>query len=200
MARKKDKQTPIAADNADAAAWQRLTASTKPLARESRNRHIATPSPHGAVPTAKDKIKTKTKSKVKGSSNADPSAPPTKPPLPSATGGTGAAPQSALLPRTRRRLARGTLPIEARLDLHGLSLAEAERALSAFVAQARGQGHVWLLVITGKGVRGEGKLRRALPEWLERGALAGQIVEYGPAAANHGGDGAFYLRVRRVRK
>ena len=200
MARKKDKQTPIAADNADAAAWQRLTASTKPLARESRNRHIATPSPHGAASTAKAKIKTKTKTKVKGSANADPSAPPTKPPLPSATSGTGAAPQSALMPRTRRRLARGTLPIEARLDLHGLSLAEAERALSAFVAQARGQGHVWLLVITGKGVRGEGKLRRALPEWLDRGALAGQIVEYGPSAPNHGGDGAFYLRARRARR
>ena len=104
------------------------------------------------------------------------------------------------MPRTRRRLARGTLPIQARLDLHGLSLAGAERALAAFVTQARGQGHVWLLVITGKGVRGEGKLRRALPEWLESGALAGQFVEYGPAAANHGGDGAFYLRVRRVRK
>ena len=196
MARKKDKQTPYAAGNAGAAAWQRLTASTKPLARESRNRYVATPSPQGAALRAKAKIKTK----VKGSSNADPPPPPTKLPLSTATGGTGAAPQSALMPRTRRRLARGTLPIEARLDLHGLSLAEAERALSAFVAQARGQGHAWLLVITGKGVRGEGKLRRALPEWLDRGALAGQIVEYGPSAPNHGGDGAFYLRVRRARR
>ena len=138
------------------------------------------------------------KTRVKGGQNATPPAPSTKPRLPSAAAGASAPPQSALMPRTRRRLARGTLPIEARLDLHGLSLAEAERALSAFVAQARRQGQVWLLVITGKGVRGEGKLRRALPEWLDRGALAGQIAEYGPSAPNHGGDGAFYLRARRA--
>ena len=104
------------------------------------------------------------------------------------------------MPRTRRRLARGSLPIEARLDLHGLTLMDAERALTTFVARARAQGQVWLLVITGKGTRGEGKLRRALPEWLDRGALAGQIVEYGPSAPNHGGDGAFYLRARRARR
>ena len=110
------------------------------------------------------------------------------------------SPQRDLLPRTRRRLARGTLLIDARLDLHGLSLAQAEQALTVFVAQARAQRKVWLLVITGKGVRGEGKLRSALPEWLDRGSLAGQIVEYGPAAANHGGAGAFYLRARRARR
>lgn len=192
MASKKDKQTGSAADNADMAAWRRLTASTKPLARESRNRRVAAPSHQGSVPTAK--------TRVKAGPNANRPAPSTKPPLPSAAAGVSARPQSALMPRTRRRLARGTLPIEARLDLHGLSLAEAERALSAFVAQARGQGHVWLLVITGKGVRGEGKLRRALPEWLDRGALASQIAEYGPSAPNHGGDGAFYLRARRARR
>ena len=101
------------------------------------------------------------------------------------------------MPRTRRRLSRGTLAIAARLDLHGLSLAEAELALSAFVKQARAQGHIWLLVITGKGIRGEGKLRRALPAWLARGTLAGLVVEYGTAAANHGGAGAYYLRLRR---
>ena len=59
---------------------------------------------------------------------------------------------------------------------------------------------IWLLVITGKGTRGEGKLRRALPDWLARGALAGLVVEYGPAAANHGGAGAYYLRLRRGRQ
>ena len=151
------------------------------------------PNARRGVPTPKAKPDPKNQSRAASAARQ-------KPRRQSATGGTARTPQSALPPRTRRRLARGTLPIEARLDLHGLSLVEAERALAAFVAQARGQGHVWLLVITGKGVRGEGKLRRALPEWLDRGALAGQIVEYGPSAPNHGGDGAFYLRARRARR
>ena len=195
MARKKDKQTNPAADNADAAAWQRLTASTKPLPRESRNRHIAAPPPSRVASTEKSKPN----GNAKADPQAGPQARPTKAQLPSAGGGSGATRQSALMPRTRRRLARGTLPIQARLDLHGLNLAEAERALNAFVAHARAQGHVWLLVITGKGTRGEGKLRRALPAWLDRGTLAGQIVEYGPSAPHHGGTGAFYLRAKRRR-
>jgi DNA-nicking Smr family endonuclease len=99
--------------------------------------------------------------------------------------------------RTRRRLSRGTIALDGKIDLHGLTLAEAEAALAGFVKRAQSQHQIWLLVVTGKGARGEGKLRRALPEWLDRGALAGRVVEYGPAAPNHGGGGAFYLRLRR---
>ena len=95
------------------------------------------------------------------------------------------------MPRTRRRLARGTLPIAARLDLHGLSLAEAERAVSACDAGARARPNLAFGDYR-QSTRGEGKLRRALPDWLARGALAGLVVEYGPAAANHGGAGAYY--------
>ena len=99
--------------------------------------------------------------------------------------------------RTRCGLSRGTIALDGKIDLHGLTLAEAEAALAGFVKRAQSQHQIWLLVVTGKGTRGEGKLRRALPEWLDRGALAGRVVEYGPAAPNHGGDGAFYLRLRR---
>ena len=96
-------------------------------------------------------------------------------------------------------MSRGTISLDGKLDLHGLTLLEAEAALARFVARAQTQHHIWLLVVTGKGTGGEGKLRRALPEWLDRGALAGRVVEYGPAAPNHGGGGAFYLRLRRMK-
>ena len=192
MAHKTDRQKTGTGDSAGDAAWQRLTKSTNPLSRHSRERHIAEP------PTAKTPAKTKAAAKAEQSL-----APlPVKMPLGGATTLSDKTkplpPQADIMPRTRRRLSRGTLAIAARLDLHGLSLAEAELALSAFVKQARAQGHIWLLVITGKGTRGEGKLRRALPDWLARGALAGLVVEYGPAAANHGGTGAYYLRLRRA--
>lgn len=185
------------AQKADAgdAAWARLTADTRPLQSESRNRHIE----------ANSKNKPKTKPKTKSKPLADtapapnggrksPSQSPAKRPPPPL--------QDALPPKTRRRLARGTITIDATLDLHGMTLAEAEAALTAFVGRARARHQSWLLVITGKGRhseggRGEGKLRGALPDWLDRGALAGQVVEYAPAAPPHGGGGAFYLRVRR---
>lgn len=190
MARKKDKQTTPEPSPEDEAVWQRLTASTNPLPRDSRNRYVTQPQ-NG-------------RSKTPARTEQNPSLPGKAAPVKAKTArpaGLKTPPsQPALMPRTRRRLARGTLPIEARLDLHGLTLIEAERQLARFVARAQGQNKIWLLVITGKGARGEGKLRRALPTWLNRDALAGQIVEYGPAAPNHGGDGAFYLRLRRPRK
>ena len=104
--------------------------------------------------------------------------------------------------KTRRGLARGSVPVEARLDLHGLTQTDAYRELRQFLvhAQARGLRHV--LVITGKGRRpndiGEaGVLRRAVPEWLRQPELRPYVAMVGAAAAGHGGDGALYLRLAR---
>lgn len=181
-------------------AWARLTADTKRLTGESRNRH---------VPERDNAINQKPSSqKSADQKSADKPAPPaTKANAAKASKPDGArlrrinapkpTPQDDLQLRTRRRLSRGTIMIDGKIDLHGLSVAQAEAALARFVARAQSQNQIWLLVVTGKGARGEGKLRRALPDWLDRGALAGRIVEYGPAAPNHGGGGAFYLRLRR---
>ena len=108
-------------------------------------------------------------------------------------------PQARIDMRSRRRLQRGALPIDATLDLHGLTLAEAERVLAGFIARQGARGSVWLLVITGKGTRGEGKLRAALPGWMATPAIAHWVVEHGEAAIAHGGSGAFYLRLRKAK-
>ena len=42
--------------------------------------------------------------------------------------------------RQKKRLARGTLPIEARIDLHGCTQHEAHAALLQFLRRAQGQG------------------------------------------------------------
>lgn len=172
-------------------AWARLTASANPLTGETRNRHLPTRAEKKSSP-AKTTPPLKTKSTPPAHSPSEPRAPSTAPPV-----GRKPTPQDDLQLRTRRRLSRGTIALDGKIDLHGLTLAEAEAALAGFVKRAQSQHQIWLLVVTGKGARGEGKLRRALPEWLDRGALAGRVVEYGPAAPNHGGGGAFYLRLRR---
>lgn len=180
-------------------AWARLTASANPLTGETRNRHLPTRAEKKSSP-AKTALPLKTKNTPPAYSPFEPAsesrseslAPPIAPPV-----GRKPTRQDDLQLRTRRRLARGTIALDSKIDLHGLTLAEAEAALAGFVKRAQSQQQVWLLVVTGKGARGEGKLRRALPEWLDRGVLAGRVVEYGPAAPNHGGAGAFYLRLRR---
>ena len=172
-------------------AWARLTASANRLTGEARNRHLPTRAEKKSSP-AKTTPPLKTRSTPPAHSPSEPRAPSTAPPV-----GRKPTPQDDLQLRTRRRLSRGTIALDGKIDLHGLTLAEAEAALAGFVKRAQSQHQIWLLVVTGKGTRGEGKLRRALPEWLDRGALAGRVVEYGPAAPNHGGGGAFYLRLRR---
>ncbi|HEY1502939.1 MAG TPA: Smr/MutS family protein [Stellaceae bacterium] len=97
--------------------------------------------------------------------------------------------------RTAARLKRGTLAIEARLDLHGMTQAEAHDALARFIARAQKHGSRAVLVITGK----SGVLHGAVPRWLSEGENRSRILAIRRAHAQHGGDGALYLMLRRAR-
>jgi DNA-nicking Smr family endonuclease len=99
------------------------------------------------------------------------------------------------------RLKRGLHPIEARLDLHGMTQAEAHRALAAFIGASRGAGRRCVLVITGRGLgpSGPGVLKRGVPRWLEEAGLRRQILAIAPAHPRDGGAGALYLLLRRHR-
>jgi len=102
---------------------------------------------------------------------------------------------AALDRRTAQRLKRGTLLIEATLDLHGMTQAEAHDALTRFIARAQKHGSRAALVITGK----SGVLHGAVPRWLEEGENRARILAVRRAHAPHGGEGALYLMLRRVR-
>jgi DNA-nicking Smr family endonuclease len=103
--------------------------------------------------------------------------------------------------KTERKLARGAVDIDARLDLHGLRQDAAHRALRSFIVGAQSRGARIVLVITGKGRTGEGEdagvLRRAVPRWLEAPDLRPLVVGVSVAHRSHGGDGALYVQVRR---
>lgn len=121
--------------------------------------------------------------------------------------GAGRAP--GLDRRTALRLRRGQMEIDGRIDLHGMTRRKAHAALAAFVASGRRHGRRCLLVITGKGGRpreesgfeGErtGVLRREAPRWLAEPPLAGDVLAVAPARPADGGDGAFYVLLRRRR-
>lgn len=101
----------------------------------------------------------------------------------------------------KRKLAKGRLELEARIDLHGLFQSEAHAILHSFLVRAHERGLRHVLVITGKGgsIGSDGALKRAVPMWFSKPDFRPLISSYEPAAANHGGDGALYVRLSRSR-
>lgn len=106
------------------------------------------------------------------------------------------------------QMTRGKMAPEARIDLHGMTLAQAHPALIHFVQRAHGDGKRLLLVITGKGKRADdhgpipvrvGVLRHQVPQWLSLPPLGGLVLQVTPAHQKHGGHGAYYVFLRRQR-
>lgn len=101
----------------------------------------------------------------------------------------------------KRKLTRGRLPLEGRIDLHGMFQSEAHAVLLDFLLRAHERGLRHVLVITGKGrsIGSDGALKRAVPMWFSKPEYRHLISSYEDASANHGGDGALYVRLARRR-
>jgi len=122
----------------------------------------------------------------------------------------GPVPQTAIRMdrKTFTRLKGGKLDPEGRIDLHGMTLAQAHPALNGFILRSQAAGKRLVLVITGKG-RGDdgigpiperrGILKRQVPHWLQQQPLSAAVLQVTQAHRRHGGDGAFYVYLRRMR-
>jgi DNA-nicking Smr family endonuclease len=146
----------------------------------------------------------------------EPSAagPPAAPPEPAKTRAVRAArpqheppkapvPQSpaALDEKTLRRLGRGLVAIDARIDLHGMRQERAFAALTGFLRREQARGARVVLIVTGKGSEERGGvLRASVPHWLARADLRPLVVGFSGAGRRHGGAGALYVRLRRRRE
>jgi len=103
------------------------------------------------------------------------------------------------------RFRRGELPIEGRLDLHGMTQDRAHDALIGFIAAGYAGGLRCLLVITGKGWRSgagtpQGILHQSVPRWLNETPLRGKVLAMARAQPKHGGEGALYVLLKRKRE
>jgi len=102
-----------------------------------------------------------------------------------------------------RALSKGKRRPEAKLDLHGMTLVAAERAVSAFIARSSADNRRVVLIVTGKGTRLEsgrvfgGRIRAEFPGWLERAENRARVAGVRTAHPRHGGSGAFYVLLRR---
>jgi DNA-nicking Smr family endonuclease len=108
-----------------------------------------------------------------------------------------AKPPEVIEPNRQRRIVRGHEPLEARIDLHGMTYDAAKSALESFLLRAWSEGHREALVITGKGQRGDGVLRRFTPEWLAAPPLRDIVAGVSQAHRRHGGEGALYIALKR---
>ncbi|MFN4154284.1 MAG: Smr/MutS family protein [Paracoccaceae bacterium] len=106
------------------------------------------------------------------------------------------------------RMTRGKLLPEARIDLHGLTLAEAHPDLIRFILSSHVRGLRLVLVITGKGKAKPdhgpipsriGALRHQVPQWLRLPPLGPLVLQVAEAHSRHGGGGAYYVYLRRGR-
>ncbi len=97
----------------------------------------------------------------------------------------------------RRQLKKGLIPIDGRLDLHGKTQLQAEKALKQFLQQAFYMNIYCLLIIHGKGYNSAGNIPvlRELTHYILSQEL--KITFYGSAIAKHGGSGATYAILRQ---
>jgi len=172
----------LAAD--DAGLWRRAMRDVAPLRARSVDLDRDRPARHAAGTAAVPA--------TVPAAPARPIPPPQSQPLPPLD-------RSAGVDRaTAERLKRGRYPVEAHLDLHGMTQAEAHRALSGFVAGSRRAGRRCVLVITGHGRLSGGVLKQAVPRWLGEPELRPHILAIAPAQPRAGGSGALYVLLRRL--
>jgi DNA-nicking Smr family endonuclease len=172
----------------DSAIWQAAMRDVRPL---PRRKSPATPAP---APSP---------APIKKAKSADRPSPVFPPKL--------ASQQPAIVPdishgraagidrRSAERLSRGRLPIEGRLDLHGMTQAAAVERLAEFIARAEAAGKRCVLVITGKGLASGGVLRDQVPRWLNLPPNRARVLAFDYAQQQHGGSGALYVLLKRRR-
>jgi DNA-nicking Smr family endonuclease len=120
---------------------------------------------------------------------------------------SSAPPLAPIERRLKRELARGRAAIDAALDLHGLTQAEAHHALRGFLRHSQARGARLVIIVTGKGgaidelsgwPNERGVLNRLTPQWLREADLRSVVLGFEEAGRAHGGSGALYVRLRRL--
>jgi DNA-nicking Smr family endonuclease len=171
----------------DQALWETVTRSIKPLRKRARKTSDDDETP----------AKTPARIAAQPSRRAAPASPvPAPKPSPSL---------APLERKLKQRLRRGRAEIDARLDLHGHTQAEAHDRLHRFLRVAQEKGASLVLVITGKGAIASsgserGVLKRQVPLWLGLPEFRDYVIGFDLASAAHGGEGALYVRLRKKRR
>lgn len=180
--------------------WTTVAATVDPLRRKGLLKLATGPLP---LPVEEPPPVSVGKAPPKRQAPRKPFLPPYQAPLPSAP-----TPAKAVEPSIRKKLGRGRIDIDGTIDLHGMTQTEARSALHRYLHARVARGDRTVLVITGKGLKTDndyvsamterGILRTMLPIWLSEPSLSPLVSGWSVAARGHGGEGAWYVRLRRA--
>jgi DNA-nicking Smr family endonuclease len=167
----------------EAELWGRVTATIRPLSREIHKPQAA--EKHKEIAPAERPVPPPPRPRAK---------PVAAPPRP--------RPGVTLDGSWDQRLRDGSVEPDRVLDLHGMTLDTAWRAIDRGLDQAIAHGDRVVLLITGHHRPGEppvqrGKIRAAVHDWLAASRHAAQIAAVRGAHRRHGGGGSLYLILRR---
>lgn len=100
--------------------------------------------------------------------------------------------------RTMRKLLRGGFSVQAEIDLHGMTVAEAKPRLAEFVTNCASRGQLCIRIVHGKGLRSGQRgpvLKRNVNRWLQQWDA---VLAFVSARQVDGGTGAVYVLLQRV--
>jgi DNA-nicking Smr family endonuclease len=99
-----------------------------------------------------------------------------------------------------RALRRGDFSIQGRLDLHGMTQAEAKDAVDRFLTDSRRAKRRCVLIVHGRGLHSKDQLpvlKTWLKGWLSQKRIGSMVLAFSSARPQDGGAGAVYVLLRR---
>ena len=111
--------------------------------------------------------------------------------------------------RINKKLKKGKIPPDRKIDFHGMSLIEAEELLCNTVINCYNTNKRCILFVTGKGVNKKetdfsdetrlyyGKIRGAFSSWIRKPEIEKYILGIEQASMEFGADGAFFVYLRK---
>ncbi len=111
--------------------------------------------------------------------------------------------------KINKDLKRGKIKADIKIDFHGITVNESENIFSNSIKEAYKNSKRCILFITGKGLNIKktdddnaprlfyGKTRQSFQEWVTRPEFSKYILAVERADKEHGGDGAFFVYLRK---
>ena len=110
----------------------------------------------------------------------------------------------------KKGIKKGSFYIDKKIDFHGKSLLESQEEFNNTIIDSYNSGQRCLVFVTGKGLFKSknheesdkpklyhGIIRSSFVEWVRSKKFAKYILSFEQASIEHGGDGAFYVYLRK---